>query len=75
VSVAQAVAGKTVERVYTFDKACAACKRSRQSTRCEEMTAELLSVPPARQVFGPAVTQKEFYDDAIQPIVDEVRES
>jgi len=33
------------------------------------------SLLPARQVFGPAVTQKEFYDDAIQPIVDEVRVS
>jgi len=33
------------------------------------------SLLPARQVFGPAVTQKEFYDDAIQTIVDEVRVS
>lgn len=26
-----------------------------------------------QQVFGPNITQKKLYDDAITPIVDEVR--
>lgn len=72
VSVVQSVANKNTDRTYTFDKVRTRQQRGtlgRQVLSAFTFSASFATVP---QVFGPNVTQKKLYDDAITPIVDEV---
>ncbi|KAL2229295.1 UNVERIFIED_CONTAM: Kinesin-like protein KIN-5C [Sesamum indicum] len=82
VSVSQSIAGKYIDRVFTFDKFLGMSIRSAWYTvaclfgavmLCEVITSIIEEICRFR-VFGPNAQQKDLYEQAVVPIVNEVLE-